>query len=72
MLIYTSVALNLYVRMLYLIYKRRGDYDGLPDVSPKVIETPAGTPVQVQRTSSKDSAVKAWMEMIARIPCYYY
>lgn len=30
MLIYVSIALNMYVRMLYLIYKQRGDYDGIP------------------------------------------
>lgn len=33
MLIYASVALNLYVRILYLIYKKRGDYEGLPPLS---------------------------------------
>lgn len=27
MVIYVSLALNFYVRILYLIYKRRGDYD---------------------------------------------
>lgn len=33
MLIYASVVLNMYVRMLYLIYKKRGDYNGLPEPS---------------------------------------
>ncbi len=32
MLIYASLALNFYIRMLYFIYKKRGDYDGLPEI----------------------------------------
>ena len=32
MLILASVAINLFIRMLYFIYKKRGDYDGLPDI----------------------------------------
>lgn len=32
MLIYMSMAINLFIRMLYFIYKKRGDYDGLPDI----------------------------------------
>lgn len=37
MLIYASIAIYLYVRMMYLVYKRRGDYDGLPEpIAPPV------------------------------------
>lgn len=32
MLILASIAINLFIRMLYFIYKKRGDYDGLPDI----------------------------------------
>lgn len=35
MLIYASLALNMYVRMLYFIYKKRGDYDSVPETAPK-------------------------------------
>ena len=30
MLIYASIVLNLYVRMLYVMYRERGDYDHIP------------------------------------------
>ena len=34
MLIYASIAINLYIRMMFLVYKRQGDYDGLPEPKP--------------------------------------
>lgn len=32
MLILASISINMLIRMLYFIYKERGDYDGLPDI----------------------------------------
>jgi hypothetical protein len=29
MLIYASVILNMYIRMLYHVYEKRGDYQGM-------------------------------------------
>lgn len=34
MVIYTSIILNMYVRMLYHVYEKRGDYEGLPEPVP--------------------------------------
>lgn len=35
MVIYASLALNFYVRIMYLIYKRRGDYNEASSLNPK-------------------------------------
>lgn len=53
MLIYASIAINLYIRMTFLICKRRGDYDGLPEPKPPVspVEKEAVSPAT--RTASK-------------------
>lgn len=63
MLIYASIVLNMYVRMLYFIYKRRGDYDGLPDPRvEKEMAKEASSPVRtstVTRESSKSDVNKS-------------
>jgi len=47
MVIYVSVVLNLSVRMLYFIYKNRGDYDTVKPVSKTITPpaSPATTPI---------------------------
>ncbi len=65
MLIYASISINLYVRMLFLICKRRGDYDGLPEPKPPaavvVTEKEAVSPatrIAVKKPSGGEVEVK--------------
>lgn len=58
MLIYASLALNMYVRMLYFIYKKRGDYDSVPETAPKQVVSPTGRSSTVTRQSSKTEETK--------------
>lgn len=52
MLIYASIVLNMYVRMLYHVYKMRGDYDGLPKpVAPKLGPQTESSPTRTARIS---------------------
>ena len=58
MLIYASIVLNLYVRMLYLIYKKRGDYDNVPETAPKEVVSPKTRTSTATRQSSKSEENK--------------
>jgi len=53
MLIYASVILNFYIRMLYHVYEKRGDYAGLPKPTPGPAMTKDESPTpKVQKVNS--------------------
>ena len=55
MLIYTSIVLNMYVRMLYFVYREKGHYDGLPEPTANKESTPVSSPTRTTSVNRQSS-----------------